>query len=469
MYGRRRVRRLCTAGESEMSEKERGREWPGHDTLMEKARYGAYFALDGLRGGAVRKRVESDAAAFHQGTSVEETERRLRHILDHAVRTVPYYRHTESGAPLSAFPVVNKDTFREHYDSFRSRAYLDAKDNRVMTTSGSTGTPFSMIQNRGKALMNTADSIFLSQLGGYRIGEKTAFIRVWVSNVKKSRLALFAENTIMMESSSLSDESIAGMLETIRRERVKVLTGYASALGEISRYIERHGVDMSGFSVHAILPISETMPDPVRAQLSRQFGCPVRSYYSNEENGIMGIESETDDSYYINSESYYFEILKFDRDEPAGEGELGRIVLTDLTNEAFPVIRYDNGDSAAARKVMKNGRFRLMLTKLYGRRSDLLYDTKGRPVTPYVITNNFWDVEGVRQYRFLQTGRKTYELRLNGDRSRMNAEDMLRRIRPALGEDADITVTYVDEIPVLASGKRKYIENLCPELIHEKN
>ena len=119
--------------------------------------------------------------------------------------------------------------------------------------------------------------------------------------------------------------------------------------------------------------------------------------------------------------------------------------------------------------VMKNGRFRLMLTKLYGRRSDLLYDTKGRPVTPYVITNNFWDVEGVRQYRFLQTGRKTYELRLNGDRSRMNAEDMLRRIRPALGEDADITVTYVDEIPVLASGKRKYIENLCPELIHEKN
>ena len=37
---------------------------------------------------------------------------------------------------------------------------------------------------------------------------------------------------------------------------------------------------------------------------------------------------------------------------------------------------------------------------------------------------------------------------------------MLSRIRPAFGEDAEITVEYVDEIPVLASGKRKYIENL---------
>ena len=90
----------------------------------------------------------------------------------------------------------------------------------------------------------------------------------------------------------------------------------------------------------------------------------------------------------------------------------------------------------------------------------MLYDTSGAAVTPYVVTNNLWDVEGVRQYQFLQTGEKEYELRLNGDRGVMDVENMLGRIRPALGEDALIRVTYVDEIPVLASGKRKYIENL---------
>lgn len=426
----------------------------------ERARWSAYFALDALRGGRVKERCRSDLDAFRHGTSEAGTEEKLRALIRHAVSTTDYYRGMDPEAPLSSFPIVNKDTWRAEYDAFRSSLFADGKGCRVMTTSGSTGTPFSMIQDPGKITANTADAIFLSSLAGYRIGDRIAFIRVWVDNVKKSKLQLFAENSIMMESSSLSDESIAGMLKTIRDEKVSVLTGYSSALGEISRYIERNAVDLSDFSVRAILPISETMPDPVRKRLSEQFECPVRSYYSNEENGIMGIQHEKDNGYYINSESYYYEILKFDSDEPAEDGEIGRIVITDLTNRAFPVIRYDNGDSARAEKVRRNGRFRLTLKELCGRRSDMLYDTRGNAVTPYIVTNNLWDVKGVRQYRFLQTGEKEYELHLNGDRSVMDVEDMIGRIRPALGEDARIRPVFVDEIPVLASGKRKYIENL---------
>jgi len=44
---------------------------------------------------------------------------------------------------------------------------------------------------------------------------------------------------------------------------------------------------------------------------------------------------------------------------------------------------------------------------------------------------------------------------------KMNQEEILGRIRPYLGEEARIKVELVDEIPVLASGKRKYIENRC--------
>ncbi len=439
------------------------------DSLGEMARWTGFFALDALRGGAVKKRFDQDYEAMRFGTSMEADSERVSALIRHAAETTAFYRGFGVDARLRDLPVINKETMRQHYEEMRSSKYLDTKGNRIMTTSGSTGTPFSMIQDRNKALMNTADSIFLSAVGGYRIGEKVAFIRVWVDNVKKSRIRLIAENSIMMESSSLSDEAIAEMLDCIQKEKVKCITGYASALGEISRYIDRKTVDMSRFCVHAILPISETMPDPVRERLSAQFGCPVRSYYSNEENGIMGIESASGNSYYINSESYHFEILKFDSDEPAEEGEPGRIVITDLTNYAFPIIRYDNGDTAAYHRHEANGRFRLTLTELYGRRSDMLYDTKGRAVTPFVITNNLWDVDGVKQYRFVQKGLREYELMLNGDRDKMDVRNMLERIRPALGEDAVIDVTFVDEIPVLASGKRKYIENLCPELVNGKS
>ncbi len=432
-------------------------------TFLERLRWSAFFALDALRGGIVKKRYQSDLYAYKHGTSVEETEEKVRELIRHAVSTTDFYSQYDPEIPLSELPIVNKNTFREQYDAFLSKEYIGLKDNRIMATSGSTGTPLSMVQDRRKAKYNTADSIFLESRAGYHIGDRMAFIRVWVKNVRKGKLQLLAENSIMMDSSSLSDEAIQDMLDTLRTKKVKMITGYSSALTEISRYIEKNGIDTGDFSVHSIIPISETLSEGIRHQLEEQFHCPVQQTYSNEENGIMGIQMRYDRSYYINSESYFYEILKLDSDEPAKEGELGRIVITDLTNYAFPILRYDNGDTAVYRKEEKDGRYRLFLTELYGRRSDILYDTKGNAVTPYVITNNLWDVEGVGQYQFIQTGLKTYELRLTGDREKMNVEGMLERIRPSFGDGADISVTFVDEIPVLASGKRKYIENRCKE------
>ncbi len=432
--------------------------------VFEKARWSAFFFLDALRGGIVRQRYEADRYAYRHGTSVQETEDRIRKLIRHAVETTDFYSGFDADTPLSELPVVNKNLFREQYDAFRSKEYLDKTDNREMSTSGSTGTPLTMVQDHRKALYNTGDSIFLESLAGYHIGDRMAFIRVWVRNVRKGKLQLLAENSIMMDSSSLSDEAIQEMLDTLRKKKVKMITGYSSALTEISNYIRKKRIDTSKFRIHSIIPISETLAEPVRRQLEEQFHCPVQQTYSNEENGIMGIQNRENQSYYINSESYFYEILKMDSDEPAEDGELGRIVITDLTNYAFPILRYDNGDTAVAHRVEKNGRFRLTLTELYGRRSDILYDTAGNAVTPYVITNNLWDAAGVGQYQFIQIGQKEYELRLSGDPSVMNVDQMLERIRPAFGQDAEISVTYVDEIPVLASGKRKYIENRCTEV-----
>ena len=194
----------------------------------------------------------------------------------------------------------------------------------------------------------------------------------------------------------------------------------------------------------------------------------MRAWYSNEENGIMGLQNEDNEGYHIDTETYYYEILKMDSDEPAEPGELGRIVITDLFNYAFPIIRYDNGDTAVAVRKEKNGRFKLCLSVLYGRRSDLIYDCDGKAVTPYIITNNLWDIEGVKQYRFIQEDVKDYTIWLNGDQEKMDQEEILRRIRPYLGEEAHIKVEIVDEIPVLASGKRKYIENRCQKYQQHK-
>ena len=429
--------------------------------LDERLRWMGFWMLDKMKGGKIREYYDQIRYAWKEGSSIEETDKRLRDLIAHAVRTTDFYKDYPEDIALKDLPVVNKDTFRQQYDRFVSSTYKDAPDNRVMCTSGSTGTPLRMIQNRDKICHNTAGGIFLGAVAGYYIGMKEAFIRVWVNNVRKSKFQLIQENMIMMDSSRMDEKALAEMFRTIEKKKVKCLVGYSSALGELSDYIRKSGTDCSNCSVRAIIPISETMPEPVRRTLEKQFNCPVRAWYSNEENGIMGLQNEENEGYHIDTETYYYEILKMDCDEPAESGELGRIVITDLFNYAFPILRYDNGDTAVAVRKEKNGRFKLYLSELYGRRSDLIYDCKGNAVTPYIITNNLWDIEGVKQYRFIQEDMKDYTIWLNGDPEKMDQKEILGRIRPYLGEEARIKVEIVDEIPVLASGKRKYIENRC--------
>ena len=261
----------------------------------------------------------------------------------------------------------------------------------------------------------------------------------------------------------MDEESLGDIVSIIIRKRVKCLIGYSSALAEISRYIDEHQIDTSKCQMHAIIPISESLAVEARKNLERQFGCRVRAWYSNEENGVMGLQNIEDEGYYIDTESYYYEILKLNSDEPAEPGELGRIVITDLYNYAFPILRYDNGDLAIAERKEKNGRFRLYLKELYGRRSDVIYDCDGNPVTP--VSTNMWNLKGVRQFRFVQEDVTRYKMYLNGDKTQIDVEDVIARLRPFLGERADIVVEFVDEIPVLNSGKRKFLENRCEKYL----
>ena len=187
--------------------------------------------------------------------------------------------------------MMNKEAYRSHYEECQSSVYKNASDNRTMYTSGSTGTPFAMIQNRNKILHNTAASIFLGAAGGYYIGMKNAFIRMWVGDhAKKSLLSPRRGEPDHDGLFKLDDEKLGEMVSVIRKKKVKCLIGYSAALGEISRYIDRHQIDTTDFCVKTILPISESMPSEVRRNLERQLNCTVRSWYSNEENGIMGLQ-----------------------------------------------------------------------------------------------------------------------------------------------------------------------------------
>lgn len=119
--------------------------------------------------------------------------------------------------------------------------------------------------------------------------------------------------------------------------------------------------------------------------LKKILNCNVISRYSNEEQGILGQARNNDERYYLNHASYYFEFLKLDSDKKAEPGEICRIVVTDLFNYAFPMIRYDTGDTGIYNSENNDSNGFPVLSKIYGRLLDLVYDTKGTTIHPMTL------------------------------------------------------------------------------------
>ena len=182
------------------------------------------------------------------------------------------------------------------------------------------------------------------ELNGFRMGMKRGEFRVWIDGKNTiSKWKSFKNNLIMIDISNMGDDALADICRTIRRQRIQVLVSYSSALTALAAYMKRMNIDVSGWDVEMIFSMGEALPDATFDALTDIFGFrPVRSY-GNNENGFIAIGLPGRNDYTIDLYNFYIEILKLDSDEPAEPGELGRIVVTDYYNRAFPMIRYDTG------------------------------------------------------------------------------------------------------------------------------
>ena len=141
-------------------------------------------------------------------------------------------------------------------------------------------------------------------------------------------------------------------------------------------------------------------------------------------------------------------------------GRSGRIVVTDLYNEAMPLIRYDTGDIGLLNEHLVNGKPTPMLEKIEGRKMDMVFDSNGHLVSSFTITNGMWKYTELTQYQFIQTSKTSYLFKLNIDTPFTRATELITDFKEIFGLDALIEIEYVDEIPLLNSGKRKKVMNI---------
>lgn len=422
------------------------------------ARRTAFWTLDRMRGRPVAAAVAGITALHHEPGSpaaVDARRSRLARILRHASGTTPFYaRH--GGDALASFPVVDKSTFRENGPAMLASGYAREKLH-PHRTSGSTGTPFTALWDDHKVVRNRADTIAHAQLAGYRLGAPLFYLRIWEDQYGKGRLRQLLEGLTPVEVRGMDEGGAREVLEAIRRRRSPVsLIGYSSALESLCRAAARDGADVAD-RVDAVIAVGEAPTEFLRAAAPGAFGRPVVARYSNTENGILAQERPGEPGYRVNVASYAVEILDLDADQPAAPGQEGRIVVTDLFNRAMPFIRYDTGDVGS---FAVNGRGEVddtVLATVAGRTLDSLFDTSGRSVNPMAVPE-LADYD-LRQYQLVQTGPGAYTVRLNADRDPGRDRRIRGEFLRLLGRDADLTIEYVDEVPLLASGKRRIVVN----------
>lgn len=441
--------------------------------LGEILRRRAFFALDALHGGEQRRILEVDKAEISGGVTEDYRQRRLKAILSYAAAECPFYRELPEHEGLSDFPVQTKRDFIDHYEGIVSDEFRDQEDRLThLTTSGSTGTPFTVLADPEKMKHVNMNFIAVMELNGFRMGMKRGEFRAWIKGRNTiSRWHSLRNNLLMIDISNMGDEQVRAIFDRIKKERIQVLVAYSSAVTALADYAERKHPDLTGWDVEMIFTMGEALPESTRDRAERLFGIrPVLSY-GNNENGFIAVSLKGADTYTIDLYHYHVEILKMDSDQPAKEGELGRIVVTDYYNRAFPMIRYDTGDTGKIRTWRdKEGRVHAEFIEIYGRRGSLIYNTKGEPLSIHVFMNNLLNFEGIlRQAKCIQTGVRDYILELNPEEgAQVDEEAVKASYRKYLGEDAGFTIAYIGTIPIQQSGKTMVCEQRCPAYLNKE-
>lgn len=426
-------------------------------TLTEKIRNISFWFLDFIKGGKIKKHfdeikisIESNEMSYQ--TSLQNT--KLKKILEHAAKTVPFYKGYGFES-VQNFPVIDKNFMRDRISDFLSTDFDDSNRYQAVT-SGSTGTPFKVFHDKNKKNRNSADTIYFAKRAGFSVGDKLIYLKIWSENNKKSPLQRWMQNIQPLDVIHLNDEKIRNFISEIENSNDSIgFLGYSSALELVARYLEKTKAAPINANIKSIISMSEGLNQYTKATLPRFFTVNPVSRYSNIENGIIAQqEVNGKDEFLINTASYFVEIFAFDADVPAKDGQLGRIIITDLYNYAMPMIRYDSGDVGAIIPGANN-----YFQSIEGRKLDLIYDTKGNLISSYIVYKNMWQYTEIAQYQFVQYGAKDYVFKINMAESFEKEEKLINEFKTYLGQDANFSVEYVAEIPLLASGKRKKIMN----------
>ena len=209
----------------------------------------------------------------------------------------------------------------------------------------------------------------------------------------------------------------------------------------------------------AIISSAQSLPEQVRTTIEQSLSTRVFDKYGAREfSGIAYECGETRGDHHVMAESYIVELLVDGR--PAQPGEIGEVVITDLNNTSVPLIRYRIGDLALAIDTSEPcacGRSLPRIGRVEGRTQAIVHCANGTWLPSALFLHLFKDYDYlVRMFQIHQHTPGAFELQVvKGDQFTPSGfAQLMEELRHFTGEETEIIVTFVDEIPLVRTGKR---------------
>ena len=444
-------------------------------------RFQAYFATMPLHKWKISRRARNLYLdlKLSERMSREELDElqltKLKRIVQHAYTHVPYYREAFDGAgihpedirsvgALGSLPLLEKDTVRRklHFQLFSDDHRK--RDMLRVATSGSTGEPFVTYADRYQLEMRFATTLRALEWTGWRFGDRQA--RLWHQTLGMSRSQIARERVdawfmrrLFIPAFEIAPDTIEDYVASIRRHDPVLVDGYAESLNFLATYV-RDGGDPA-FSPKAIMSSAQSLTDDVRDLIEEAFQTRVFDKYGSREFSGIAYTCEASRDHHVMDESYVVELLVDGR--PAQPGEIGEVVVTDLNNFSVPLIRYRIGDLAMAvdhSEPCPCGRHLSRIGRIEGRTQAIVHCADGTWLPGAFFLHFFKEYEyAIRFFQIHQHTPGEFSLRIVKNRQFSDAafEEILDQLREYTGAETRIEVEFVEEIPLIRTGKRSPI------------
>ncbi len=160
------------------------------------------------------------------------------------------------------------------------------------------------------------------------------------------------------------------------------------------------GINPNGLSLRVGLFGAEPWSESMRQEINSRLGIRATDNYGLSEvmgPGVAG-ECEECNGQHINEDHFLVEVLDPETLEPVPPGEVGELVITTLTKEAFPVVRYRTRDlTRLLPEPCPCGRTFTRMDKVLGRSDDMLI-IKGVNVFPTQVESVLFDIKGTEPH-----------------------------------------------------------------------